>query len=262
MFNKKQLVVCLCILLAAFYACFYENVKPSERKHLPEQNSAQKESPHKPKPAEADELMPIEIIHQIPTQRKSIALTFDDGPDPVFTGQVLKVLRKHHASATFFLIGHHAEQYPKIAAQIVSDGNETGVHSYDHKALHHLPCSEVQNQVNKTYDIIYKATSHKPVLFRPPFGFYNNSVLKAAGEKKMKMILWTPEADPKDYKNPGTSRIVKQLVRNAKPGMIILLHDSGRDRKQTVAAIDRVMTILEVKGYRFQTVSDILKNKN
>lgn len=133
MFNKKQLVVCLCFLLVAFYACFHENVKSSERKHLPELNSAPKKSLHKPKPAEADELLPIEIFRQIPTQ---------------------------------------------------------------------------------------------------------------------------------DYNNPGTSRIVKQLVRNAKPGMIILLHDSGRDRKQTVAAIDRVMTILEVKGYRFQTVSRILKNKS
>ncbi|MHB9094413.1 MAG: polysaccharide deacetylase family protein [Eubacteriales bacterium] len=202
---------------------------------------------------------PGEVIRQIPTRQKYIALTFDDGPSPKYTPRILSVLAKYRASATFFLLGQHIERYPEVAAQIVNSGHEVGVHAYSHAFLNRLGPNQVKVQINRTYNLIYQATGCKPVLFRPPYGFYNRETLAAAREKRLQVILWTPSGDPKDYENPGIDVIVSRIVKSAKPGTIVLLHDYGGNRSQTVRAVDKVITKLKAKGFKFVTISKALQ---
>lgn len=199
------------------------------------------------------------VIKQINTKRKIIALTFDDGPDPRFTPRLLQVLKKHGVRATFFLLGQHVERYPAITAQIVQEGHEAGLHGYDHKFLDRLPADQVESQIEKTFAAVYKTTGQKPIFFRPPYGFYNQKVLTAANNLGLQIILWTPEANPRDFENPGVSIIVNRVIAKARPGAIILLHDHGISRRQTIQATDKLITELEAHGYRFDTVGHLLK---
>lgn len=217
----------------------------------------------KPAEAEAEQSSSaqkqIEIVAQLNTKNKIMALTFDDGPDPRFTPQILQVLKEHGVKATFFLLGRQAERYPAITALIAGEGHETGIHSYDHKFLNRLPAAQVQKEIDRTYDVIYRITGKKPLLFRPPYGFRNSRVLKAAANRGLKIILWTPRANPRDFENPGIKKIVSRVLANARPGVIVLLHDHGGDRRQTVLATEIIITKLKARGYEFDTISSLNK---
>lgn len=204
---------------------------------------------------------PTYVVRQIATRGKYIALTFDDGPNPTFTPQILRILKKHNAYATFFLLGQRVSRYPSTANMIVNSGHEIGIHSYEHAFLTRIPPSQAQTQVNKTYNAIYRITGQKPSLFRPPYGFYNKDLLTFVERKKLQLILWTPTADPHDYDNPGADVIADRVLANAKPGMIVLLHDNGGNRTQTVLALDKILTALDRKGYKSITVSNLINTR-
>ncbi len=204
---------------------------------------------------------PPRAVRQVPVKTKYIALTFDDGPDPEFTPQVLNVLKEHDAFATFFLLGQHTERYPEVVKHTVNSGCEVGVHAYSHAFLNRIPPSQAKRQIHRTYNCIYRTTGQKPALFRPPYGFYNKEVLAAAKAKKLQIILWTPNADPRDFENPGVNKIVSRVLACANPGTIVLLHDYGGDRSQTVEAVDKIIDKLAPKGFRFVTVSQLLKQR-
>lgn len=199
------------------------------------------------------------VFRSVATSSKVIALTFDDGPDPRFTPKVLEVLRKHRARATFFVVGRAAEEYPEILEQVAREGHVIGNHGYSHTKLTGLTREQIRAEIRRTERLISAATGARPVYFRPPFGFYNREVLEAADELGYRVILWTREADTRDYTRPGAGAIVRQAVRNASAGYIFLFHDGGGDRTQTVAALDEILGSLAAKGYRFMTLDQILR---
>lgn len=199
-----------------------------------------------------------DIVRDVPTQEMAIALSFDDGPSPKFTPQILEVLKENKVTATFFAVGMRIEQFPDVAKAIAVD-NELANHSYSHPHWSNPTKSEVQEEITRASDVMFEITGQRTWLFRPPEGFWNSTVIDAAKELHYQTVMWSWRTDPKDWANPGVYQIVQRIVKNARPGEIIIMHDCGGNRIQTVQALPVIIQQLRDKGYHFVTVSDLLK---
>lgn len=192
-----------------------------------------------------------------------IALTFDDGPDPTWTPQVLKILREKKIHATFFVVGTQAINNPDLIRQIVSDGNEIGIHTLSHADLTKLPAWWQRLEINDDQLIVAGITGIKTALLRPPYSSEPDAV-----DNKMMSVIRTAAAsgyltvlttlDSNDWKRPGVATIVKNATPQGRAGQILLMHDAGGDRSETVAALPTVINNLEKKGFRFETVSQAM----
>ncbi len=198
---------------------------------------------------------------QVPNR---IAITFDDGPDPVYTPRLLDVLKKHNVKATFFLVGEKAERYPEIVKRIHDEGHLIGLHNYKHVSNWFIPPSTLRKHLKRSQDIIYSITGEKPVYYRPPWGSFNAFTHMASAGYQV--IMWT--SIPGDWKeNVGVDTLLKRLVAARKSGAIITLHDSGTTfgadehaPKNTIEALDRFLTLEDSKAYSYTTVNDVLKH--
>jgi len=202
-----------------------------------------------------------EIVWEVPTNEKVICLTFDDGPDPKYTPEVLKLLEKYQAKGTFFVTGKKVEQHPEIVLQQTIAGHEIANHSYSHKYISKMSSEELEEEILKTENIIKQVTGQVPKLYRPPGGFYNEKVVNTAKGNGYTVVLWSWRHDTKDWANPGVDKIIKKVVTNAQNGDIVLFHDHGGNRKQTINALQEILPQLQKRGYRFITVSDLLNIK-
>jgi len=202
-----------------------------------------------------DEL--VAPVYRVQTKEKVIALTFDDGPHPVYTGKILKMLRDKGIRATFFLNGHHVKAHPALAKQIVLQGHEVGNHGYYHRDLTKLSPVEIYQDLAKSGELIKQITGKEVAYFRPMGGKLNRDVVASAQQLGFKIVLWS--VDPKDWdmKNPA-SVIEETLVTEAENGDIVLLHDGGGHQETMMKALDRVIRKLQKKGFRFVTVSELL----
>jgi len=197
---------------------------------------------------------PISRAH---VHEREVALTFDDGPDPRYTPQILVDLRKYDAHATFFVMGNAADKYPTIVRQEIADGNEVGVHTFDRHVRFPMisqPAADQQIDLGRT--AVTKATGHKPTLFRPPYGAWRPWVDAAAQQQGMKTVLWSVCFD---HHSARTSRAISNRVLSlVRPGEILLLHDARGDRRKAVAALPTVLRELQKRGYKVVTVSHLL----
>lgn len=199
-----------------------------------------------------------QVVKQVSTSKKVVALTFDDGPSATFTPQVLDILREHQAGATFFVVGKRAEKYPELIRRMAREGHEIGNHTFNHPMSPVKP-ARLAEELDKTDEVIYRLTHRHTQYFRPPGGKCTIATVEPALDKGYKVILWTAREDPKDWADPGVKRIVDRVVNNARNGSIIILHDCGGDRTQTVEALPKIMQALKEKGYSFVTVSELLR---
>ena len=183
---------------------------------------------------------------------KVVALTFDDGPSK-YTKDILDILKKHDACGTFFLIGNKVSFYGDILREMLSEGNEIGNHSYDHKYLTRLSEEEVKDEINKTQDEIKRVTGYTPTLFRPTYGGYNNT-LKSYID--LTFVLW--DVDSRDWSVKSTEGIMSNVFKDVKSGSIILFHDN---HEYSVNALPSVIKELKKQGYKFVTVSELLELK-
>ena len=183
---------------------------------------------------------------------KVVALTFDDGPSK-YTKDILDILKKYDACGTFFLIGNKVSFYGDILREMLSEGNEIGNHSYDHKYLTRLSEEEVKDEINKTQDEIKRVTGYTPTLFRPTYGGYNNT-LKSYID--LTFVLW--DADSRDWSVKSTEGIMYNVFKDVKSGSIILFHDN---HEYSVNALPSVIKELKKQGYKFVTVSELLELK-
>jgi peptidoglycan-N-acetylglucosamine deacetylase len=188
-------------------------------------------------------------------QHREIALTFDDGPGP-YTPEVLSILRRRNAPATFFEVGVLERYFHASTAQIVADGYTIGDHTESHAPMSRLSAAEQQSQLLRQTALIGQYGASFPRLFRPPYGLWNSTTLALLHQYRMLMVLWT--VDTSDYRRPGIQAIVDSVVSGARPGAIILMHDGGGDRAQTAAALPRIIATLRARGYRFVTVPKLL----
>ena len=170
-----------------------------------------------------------------PNQRL-VALTFDDGPGPL-TPQFLKTLRDNHAPATFFVIAQQLKDFGDATRQAVRDGFEVGDHTVNHRMLAPLGRGDQEHEIVDGARQMRDAGIPPPQLFRPPGNSFNDTTVDILRRQHLLMVLW--DVDTEDYKLPGTPAIVRSVLTQAKPGSIVLMHDGGGDRSQTLAAVPR-----------------------
>jgi peptidoglycan-N-acetylglucosamine deacetylase len=189
------------------------------------------------------------------SQHKEIALTFDDGPGP-YTPQVVATLQSLHAPGTFFEVGIVERDFHAATSLIAAEGYPIGDHTENHAAMARLSARDQRAQLLQQIKATGRYGAPFPRLFRPPYGLWNNTTLRLLHKLRMLMVLWT--VDTSDYRELGVSAIVHSAVAGARPGAIILLHDAGGNRSQTVAALPKIVKTLRSRGYRFVTVPKLL----
>jgi len=190
-------------------------------------------------------------LYHIHDDSRAIALTIDDGPDPVYTPQVLRLLHKYRVTATFSMVGIHVAAYPHVARAVAEAGHHIANHTWTHSNLVHKPVHRVHTEIAWTSHAIHSATGVHPQLFRAPYGAWSPAVIRQCEQMRMVPMDWS--VDPRDWMRPGVGRIVRNIMHNTRPGSIILEHDGGGNRSQTVAALGIVLPRLLREGYHFHT---------
>ncbi len=191
-------------------------------------------------------------ICRVSTADKVIALTFDDGPHPRYTEQILDVLDKYGVRATFFVIGKNVQNYHGIVEEEIARGHEVECHTFSHRFANSYGYDEASEELSDSED----ALGFKPSFVRPPGGIVSASFKRAAQEKDYRIILWS--VDTLDWKCPGVDYVSSAVMNNAKSGDIILMHDYVCGRSSTVEALKRVIPALLEDGYTFVTVAELV----
>ncbi|MBE3558391.1 MAG: polysaccharide deacetylase family protein [Ktedonobacteraceae bacterium] len=184
-----------------------------------------------------------------------IALTFDDGPNPLYTPQILSILAHYRVKATFFCIGSLVQAYPAIVQQEHNAGHVVGNHTWAHPDLRRLIPSSVAWQLSSTQNAITGATGVRPLYFRPPYGAFNATTQATANQLGLSTILWN--VDPRDWSRPGANAIIARVRAQTSNGSIILMHDGGGDRSQTAAALPGIIEWFQQHSYRFVTLQEL-----
>ncbi len=179
---------------------------------------------------------------------KKIALTFDDGPHPKYTPKLLDGLKERNVKATFFVIGENAANYPDIIKRIADEGHLIGNHTYSHVQLTCISEEKAISEITMTNEIIEKCTGKKPTFIRPPYGLYSDTLKR---ETNLTPVLWS--IDPRDWSVINTDSVVKHVLKRAKNGDVILLHDIFNT---SVDAALKIIDKLQEKGYEFVTVDE------
>lgn len=188
--------------------------------------------------------------------KKQVALTFDDGPHPAYTPQILRILKQYNARATFFVVGAQAQKYPDLIRAEVAAGSSVGNHTYDHVSLVKIPPAYVGTEIKACGQILQQITGRAPHLFRPPGGTYDAGVAQMSDALGYTMVLWTD--DPGDYASPGADVILNRTLARVNNGAIILLHDGIG---QTIQMLPRLLQSLRANGYETVTVDEMLRQQ-
>jgi peptidoglycan/xylan/chitin deacetylase (PgdA/CDA1 family) len=215
-----------------------EIVTTAQVKHVPDRRKAR----------QGPDDRPMFYIHDGP---KAIALTIDDGPSRVYTPQILRLLEKYRVIATFSMIGIEVDAHPGVARDVAAAGHVIANHTWTHPDLALLRPAAVADQMNRATGAIHKVTGRVPTLFRAPYGAWSPAVFRYCAQTKMTPVDWS--VDPRDWSRPGVASIVGNIMDNTRTGSIILEHDGGGDRSETVAALKIVLPRLLAAGYHFRT---------
>lgn len=191
-------------------------------------------------------------------ESKKIALTFDDGPHPRNTPEILKILDKYGVKATFFVIGVNAKNYPEALSKIVESGHEIGNHTYSHKILKSRSKEEINKEIIDTEMEISKKSEYVTTLIRPPCGFYDQELISLANENGYKVVLWS--IDTHDWAHASVESIVSTVTNGVQGGDIILFHDYISGENNTPEALQIIIPRLLKQGYEFVTVSELLQS--
>ncbi len=189
--------------------------------------------------------------------RRDIALTFDDGPGP-YTPQVLSVLERFHVRATFFVIGKMLRYFSESTVREIRDGDVIGDHTESHPMMATLSAHDQREELFEQIARIELLDGPRPFLFRPPYGSFDAATLRQLHALHLLMVLWSADTD--DYLQPGVPTIVQRALEGAHPGAILLMHDAGGVRTQTIAALPLIITKLRARGYNLVTVPQLLKD--
>ncbi|MBW8483036.1 polysaccharide deacetylase family protein [Actinomadura parmotrematis] len=193
---------------------------------------------------------PVRYLHELtpPPPPKSIALTIDDGPSPLWTPRVLDLLDEHGVKATFFIIGEQVEEFPKLTRRIADAGHQVCNHTMTHPDLSNASARKVKHEIVEAHDKIAQVTGVVPSFFRAPGGGWSHRVYDCIAEHKMVPIDWS--VDPRDWSLPGVGHIRRTML-SAKADDILLCHDGGGDRSQTFASLKTVIPALKKRGLAF-----------
>ncbi|MFJ4415007.1 polysaccharide deacetylase family protein [Streptomyces sp. NPDC088925] len=184
---------------------------------------------------------------RLPRAGHALALTFDDGPDPRWTPEVLAVLAAHDVRATFFVCGRQAAKHPALLRRITEAGHLVGNHTWDHRRLTGLGRAAVEEQIARTSETVRRATGRAPAWFRAPYGEWDRTVYTLGARHGMEPLAWS--VDTEDWSRPGAAAITRRVLAGARPGAVVLCHDGGGDRAQTVTALRRFLPRLRADGW-------------
>ena len=197
------------------------------------------------------------VFYNNPSKSKKVALTFDDGPHPRYTPKILNLLKEYNITATFFIIGINAQNYPDALKQIVASGCEIANHTFTHKNIRNMTESEIEKEILRCEQTIYNLTGIKTSLFRPPEGACVAQAKNAVSTLNYNMILWS--LDTMDWAHTPSDIIINDIVKNISDGDIILMHDYVSSPNTTLDALRSIIPILLEEGYEFVTVSNLIR---
>nr|WP_253896244.1 polysaccharide deacetylase family protein [Solibacillus sp. R5-41] len=201
-----------------------------------------------------------QMVWEVDTDQKIVALTFDDGPHKKYTPEILSLLNKHQAKATFFIVGKNAEKHPEIISSMHEEGHEIANHTYSHPKK--IKTEDLMDEIQVTSDILFSITGEIPKLFRPVEGQYTDEMINAVTEKGYKIVMWSWHLDTEDWRDPGVNKIAQKVIDGVGNGNVVLFHDGGANRTQTVQALEQILANLETQGYQFVTISELLAVKS
>ncbi|MEU6553801.1 polysaccharide deacetylase family protein [Streptomyces sp. NPDC046915] len=188
-----------------------------------------------------------EPIMEFPVRGRSMVLTFDDGPDPHYTPHILDTLAKYDVRAMFFVCGEMAAAHKELLARMAGAGHIVGNHTWTHPQLTQLKRAEIRDEMERTSDVIEDAYGEPPQWFRAPYGAWNRAAFQLGAEMGMEPLAWT--VDSLDWTTPGTRTVVDRVESGAGPGVVVLSHDAGGDRSQSVQALRTYLPYLLDSGY-------------
>ena len=235
---RKLLVGCLCLGLLLL---LNESVIAKDRFHYEQTGNA---------------------IWDIPTTKPLIALTFDDGPHPIYTEKIMNLLNEYEAKATFFVTGSQVEKLPEVVQQLTESGHEIGNHTYHHFSEQKMTKQVLRSEIKQTEKKIFEVTGVYPRLFRPVGGYYDDVIIDTAAELNYQVIMWSWHQDSFDWANPGVGKIIQNVLPRSQAGDIILFHDAGGKESQTIQALEVIIPALIEQGYELVTVSDLINMTN
>lgn len=186
-----------------------------------------------------------------------VALTFDDGPGQ-YTPQILAILQRYGAKATFFSIGQNIAAFPTYLQQSLAEGNALENHTFTHPHLTALSFTAIYQELNNTQKAVLKATGTRPTVFRPPYGEYNTDVLTSASQLGLTVVTWSALANDWDDPQPSAEVIASRILNAAENGAIFLLHEGGGKRANTVAALPAIISGLQARGLTLVTIPQML----
>jgi peptidoglycan-N-acetylglucosamine deacetylase len=193
---------------------------------------------------------PAKPVFYIDDGPMTVALTIDDGPSPVYTPQVLRILREHRVTATFSMVGQNVASYLGIAREVAGAGHAIANHTWNHPNMAVLTPAAMRDQITRAGDAVHAATGQRPTVFRAPYGAWSPGLLDYCAGQGLTPLDWS--VDPRDWARPGVTAIVANILRATRTGSVILEHDGGGDRSQTVAALKVVVPRLLDEGFRFR----------
>ncbi len=198
----------------------------------------------------------------VPAGEKYIALTFDDGPYPPYTGRLLDVLKQKKAHATFFLVASQAQRYPELVGRMAAEGHTIGLHGFRHRDFLKLTEEEKEQDLAMGKKVLQAITGREPVFWRPPHGFRDLSVTKMAGSKHLQVVNWS--VIPRDWTGIGKQEIYNRVMDKAEDGAIVLLHDGDSpfykaSRQATVDAAAPLIDSLREKGYHLVSLEEYVR---
>jgi peptidoglycan/xylan/chitin deacetylase (PgdA/CDA1 family) len=209
-------------------------------------------------PSEGEAMYSVARARAAQPAGQPVYVTFDDGPHPSWTPRMLDVLARYGAKATFFMVGREAENYPELVRQVVQAGHYVADHTWDHESLEGVSQAEFVEEVESTRDVLVSTASDLFTLdgdvnyVRPPYGATDASTQTYAADLGMSIVMW--DVDPMDWRQPGAQQIATHVLENVYPGAIVLMHDGGGDRSQSVTALESILPGLAAQGYRFPTI--------
>lgn len=200
--------------------------------------------------------LPIGVYHNHENDANMIALTFDDGPHPKYTMEILEILEEYDIPATFFFVGENVSYYQETAREVAKRGHEIGNHTYSHPCVNKQSQAAFREELTRCEEIIQRVVGVHPKLFRPPQGSWNTRVYEIARERDYSVILW--DLDTLDWAHTPSENISNYILENVKSGNIILMHDYHSGGCTTTDALRMFIPNLIEQGYRFVTVSELI----
>ncbi len=193
--------------------------------------------------------LPAALVSRIPpsTGPPLVALTFDDGPDPAFTARILELLAANHAKASFFVVGRQAQRFPDLVRAELAQGSTVEGHTWDHRQLPGLGDATFSAEVDRTDELLGRLIGHPVACVRPPYGRVDAQVVERLGGRGLTTAMW--DVDPRDWARPGARAIAARVLGRIHPGAVVVLHDGGGDRSQTVAALSTILDGIAARGY-------------